>query len=412
MAFRLNWDRGNRQTKGYGNDQPLDPKALREYRIELRKSETGPAVAELFAEGEETRVITDLELEAAGFDPTAFVLWASVEQASTLIPGNPYWHATGIRRKPLLVSSAGAAIFAMHGSSTVEFRSPYEARATFEMAGSSQVSFKSPSTAEATFTMAGSSTVVFAGEAGTAAPDEPTMTSLDRWYDPSDTGERTVTANGIEQLNDKSGNGYHLTPFITNQAPTLSSINGLGAPVFTGGGSGVANDNLRSLSGMAPFSGSDKPATLIMVVQPNTLQFGYLACFGSNATIGTSSDFWGFLVNNSSGAVSLRKWDGTSALNVTSANGALSTSPAIITFVQTGTAATIRVNGVQVASGAQDHGSVAVDRFALGCLQRSNNTDFGSPTRIGEVLLYSAALGTDDLEANEAYLADKWGISI
>lgn len=228
----------------------------------------------------------------------------------------------------------------------------------------------------------------------------PTESSgLVAWYDSSDSATMTLTYNStynedlVTQWGDKSGNGYHL----------VQSGGSPGPRYFSGGRNGRTYYsfpvNRQTALQTSSFSLSTNTVTLLCSGQIS---------WNRTVSIGAST---GGDSNNTNGALLLGFDLGTRYNNaVLFSNG---TSDAWINHVviRDGANWTNRRNGVQTATATSVTTAFAATELAVNVQVNSRNYpgDFGSST-LGEILLYSTALSTDDVVKAERYLAHKWGL--
>ncbi|WDI31583.1 hypothetical protein PUV54_00040 [Hyphococcus flavus] len=102
--------------------------------------------------------------------------------------------------------------------------------------------------------------VLGSGGGGAWSPDDEA--SLLAWYDASDTDSITIdSGSDVSQLNDKSGNGYHLTEATASEMPHtgVETINSLNVLDFDG-------STHRLTNGSFPWA-SNNNITILMVVE-------------------------------------------------------------------------------------------------------------------------------------------------
>lgn len=164
-------------------------------------------------------------------------------------------------------------------------------------------------------------------------------------------------------------------------------------------------DYLRADTLAAPFSGTDKPMTAFAVYQITAGTGGAAWAFGREnaATIGAN-----FMVRNKL-LQAYRRDDAYSAKSFNTANlpdGSFS----IVSFVFSGTAGTIYLNGSVVGTPNTDLdvGALSLDTFGIGH-QRFGAANANILTgNISELIFYNSALSTTDRQTVEAYLTSKW----
>jgi len=243
---------------------------------------------------------------------------------------------------------------------------------------------------------------VFAGEA--LPPFDPlTLPSLNRWYDPSDAATLTSSGGDVSQMNDKSGNNFHISQSDATRRPsTGATINGVAALSFDG-----VDEYLLRNSDLAAFTGEDKPFTAFMVCEPTTLLGQYLFTFNRS----TGGAYQTVLIGGQGPAWMYRKLPNSGSLNQIVVNKTPQLLPSLITAIHTGTVFSLRWNGELIqAATSSNVSSQTVDRFVLGA--HLDNATLGAPFtgKVGEFILCSDDLSAGDIDDAEAYLMNKWGI--
>jgi len=218
---------------------------------------------------------------------------------------------------------------------------------------------------------------------GGPPPTGPPVAGYVAWYDPSDAGSITSSGGAVSQLDDKSGNGRHLTNATGGTQPTTGTRtqNGLNVLDFDG-----TNDQL-SVSGFT-------------LTQPYTVFAVALSDDGADATGQRITD--GQASSTILGKTTANSWNlfaGTGLLGGTVDGGAH-----VHGGVFDGATSTRRVDGAVVASGnggTSSHGGL---RLAIS----NTGTNFWDGW-IAEVVMYPTGLSAGDCSSVEAYLKTKWG---
>jgi hypothetical protein len=229
------------------------------------------------------------------------------------------------------------------------------------------------------------------------------LPSLNRWYDPSDSGTLTVSGSDVSAIADKSGNNFDLGQGTVGRRPqTGGTINGVACLSYDTG------DVLNSAS-ITYFDGTDVPFTLFFVAQTTTTATSkFIVAITSSAT---ATPFYGFGHNSTGPVWRAFKRDDANTPKIIGA-GTPDTNPHLLTFVCNGTTLTTRVDGADVDVGSDFNvGAITVNRFCIGARNADSFLDGFSGT-IGEVIIDETALGSTDIDDCEAYLAAKWGITI
>lgn len=182
----------------------------------------------------------------------------------------------------------------------------------------------------------------------------------------------TLSGSTVTVVADQSGNGYNLANAGAPQYEAVS-WNGYPAVVFDG-----TDDTLKQTTGLANalVGGTDKANYVILAVQPTLVQVDG-SCFMGVGDNASANPFYR-LVRGTGNPWEARKRDAATGAGA----GAGGTSgvlidnrPHIVSLTHTGTAFTIKVDSVIVATGAMDVGDMGtLDVMALACLSR-NGTD-------------------------------------
>lgn len=230
--------------------------------------------------------------------------------------------------------------------------------------------------------------------------DPRTIANLAAWYDFSDSSTLTLDT-GITSVSDKSGNGLTATESTGANQPLLvaSARNGLSAADFDG-----SNDKLTTAS-----------------IADNLTQFtGFVVCRPDSSggaglgRIWTRNDVARSMGINSVNA--FRTWVGASVTVDTANSSFPNGSWAYVRGRWNGDANTngisSAVNGVTTTGANSVVGAAAsVANTALCLGNRSSDGARGFDGLVGEILLYSRALTTDEISLVETALKTKWGFA-
>lgn len=230
---------------------------------------------------------------------------------------------------------------------------------------------------------------------------EPTLLpGLDRWYDFKDESSMTLSTDDITALADKSGNGRNLGGGV---APEKATKDSRVCAYFD------TTTYLRDTSNSNLPNGNDAPFTLIFAAQA-----GVGAANGRPVVFNSSDDgdpYMSFTLN-AAGEMTVNRRDDTRAFDLAATTtGAPDHEAAFVvyTILYTGTAITIRADGVQVYTGAMNTNAINnVDRFTVGGSNQQTSFFVGFEGWIGEIILTDAALTQADYEEAEAYMALRW----
>jgi len=238
------------------------------------------------------------------------------------------------------------------------------------------------------------------------------VSGLQLWLDASDASTITESSGSVSQWDDKSGNGNHVTQGTAANQPTTGTqtINSLNALDFDGGdwllssgNLGVSNSTNFSVFAVAILDSDDK----------------YTTIFGTG-NFGLSQQAAAFQVATNPSISSTRQmatdiWNPAGMVADTSIT--LGTEYVFSYLVHPWSSARsgseFFLNGAN--DGAATYGTVnpfLVDGPAFIGAFGPTLTSSRWNGQIAEVLVYDSALSTADREAVEAYLADKWGITL
>lgn len=218
-----------------------------------------------------------------------------------------------------------------------------------------------------------------AGFTPTEIPD------LYMWYDASDTSTITEVSGKVSQIDDKSGNGFHIVQGSASKQPTTGvyTLNGKNVIYFTIGNVLGTSSNIVQGANFTVFIVSKDVDT----------------------TLGSDNHFfrvglsWGVLYANSLQAKKYAIYNGRGLQSNTPATNDTSA----LTAVFSNSEAQIRRNGVQIASGSSGP-NTATDIFYVGGI---NGVFYG---KIAEIRYYNRVLLPAEIEQNEIDLIMKWGL--
>lgn len=222
------------------------------------------------------------------------------------------------------------------------------------------------------------------------------------WYDPSDTASITDAGGGaVSQINDKSGNGYHATQGTAGRRPITGTqtINSLNALDFDGVVGGTTADTLVLPSGVYTVSSGNNTVFVIAKTDVSTSGnhfmlynsnsgsgFYQLAMGGSNTTLNySSSNAYNFSTSTISGDTNVHVWGG----------------------IRNGTSMRSFYDGVLGPNNTSASNTTTTAAF-IGA------DNFGGQTwdgKVGEIVIFTKALSTQEMNWMGAYLAYKWGFT-
>lgn len=227
---------------------------------------------------------------------------------------------------------------------------------------------------------------------GGVTPSTPPVPGYFAWYDPSDVSTLTVpVSNHVSQMNDKSGNGYHVSQAADANRPltgtrTLNGLNVLEAlPVIT------------FLS-----------AGLLTPVQPQPLT---VFAVGKSDTAGAANRQ---LVGAFGGAPAIyqenAEWKIYAGSPIANPPPTVDTNSHTFTGIFNGITSNMYVDGVLQPFSSNNVGGSGLNPganqyIALGC----DNSGSAWDGSMGEVIYYPGAISNPNRLLVEAYLKAKWG---
>ena len=217
------------------------------------------------------------------------------------------------------------------------------------------------------------------------------LPDLDLWLDANDTSSVSHSSGVVSQWNDKSGNGFHLTPSASGTGPTTGtvSLNSLNTIDFDGSNDRMKNDLLPLGSPISIFlvaTGSTNGYRRIL----DGISDGYVFVGNGNSN------------NNLATFFGAGSW---SDVNTNSPTGSLA-SATLIGLTNDGTTGTPYHNGVaqNTKNGAMGNGTIGLSVGASG-----GGAQFWDGS-VGEVFILNAVLSSASRQKLEGYLANKWGL--
>lgn len=231
-----------------------------------------------------------------------------------------------------------------------------------------------------------------------------------RWLDPSD--ESTVTTDGsfVTQLDDKSGNDYHVTQGVASSRGRTNTLNGLGAIDFAFADGLTAGDDLGGFDFYYFFS----------VFEANNTGFQVIQNIGD---IATSFVACGIAYRNT-GQGRQTVWDGGNSRFI---SPTYSTGVTYIDSVSTDLAPDTvewRTNGADLTLSSFTTGASSISAgHSYGCSYNSANASIGftansvlSNGKMGESVIVGRMSGNEmtaaEIQQVEQYLAAKWGVTL
>lgn len=229
------------------------------------------------------------------------------------------------------------------------------------------------------------------------------ISGLVGWWDASDTATITASSGSVSQLDDKSGNGYHLTQATGVKQPTTGTrtINSLNALDFVSASSpSLKRTGISSVGGNAH--------TFFAVARADSAgAVPYMRVLTLNTTGGNDYDnatSISAILRTNTNAEFCSYYNNAQRQTVAGADDAAH----IVAVVRNGDTITGWVDG---GSGTSATGlgttALAINQIWMGNYPIENA---GWDGIIGEVIWYNSALGTTDRESVRDYLNSKWAV--
>lgn len=218
--------------------------------------------------------------------------------------------------------------------------------------------------------------------AASTAFDPRQIAGLGLWLDAADTSTVTLNAGNVSEWRDKSGEGRHASQSNSGNRPSLTTMNSLDSLLFDGSSDSLLTESFALA----------QPLTIFAVSQH-----------------GGGDDGTGFLFDGGGGertaiyrasAGNWRFYAGSESADIAASDAA----PSITCAVFNGASSLFRLNGTQVSS--NNTGSQGVDDGLV--IGSADGSVACWPGKISEIIVYSGAKTTGEIEQTEAYLSAKW----
>lgn len=222
----------------------------------------------------------------------------------------------------------------------------------------------------------------------------PYLEGIQLWLDASDASTITQSSGSVSQWNDKSGNNRDVVQASASQQPTYNAD---GYIVLDG-----TDDELEVVDGTVA---SDQYSIFGVINNQTTNTDANVAWFSTSG--GGNPDIWCTARSNAGIGTAVQLTTGnTSVLRAGSKNTNL------LVGHYSGTTSNniyVRVNGAQTTGSVNtEPNAQAATGLVIG--RQKNTRNFGG--NIHEVLMYNRKLTDTEVAQVEAYLANKWGVSI
>jgi hypothetical protein len=228
------------------------------------------------------------------------------------------------------------------------------------------------------------------------------ISSLQIWFDMADPLYYAISGSTITALTDKSGAGNSATTI--GGSPRISSFASLSTAI-------LFNGTNTFFSGPYVNRSSQLTAFVVGTMGGTTQINARLFSIGvSNANDYSSASFGGIYRESANAKIGFVRTGGLTSVDV-----AFDT-PFILCKTFTGTSYSTILNGGTASGSLAFSGNFSTSRFGFG--RDAGNVDGSAPNfsyaywggRVGEVLVYNAALPLTDRQTVEGYLAWKWGL--
>ncbi len=244
--------------------------------------------------------------------------------------------------------------------------------------------------------LANSSTVILAPQ---------TISGLQLWLDGEDASTITVTGGRVEQWDDKSGNGNHVSQSNPGQRPTVSTVAGLNALLF------VSIDLMNRAANT--YTGLGGPIVSIFAVyQKEFVEPADSAPSIINIANGALTAQWGLRGNNIGTVLGAFGDDFVNDVAVIPSPETGADDYFLVSAEINDTTGNITTYLNGVASGTDTGITITVDTTAedlvVGGL-RNSSTFVG---HLAEICVYDESLTDEDRQTLEQYFKDKWSVPV
>jgi hypothetical protein len=218
------------------------------------------------------------------------------------------------------------------------------------------------------------------------------------WFDASDSGTITESANAVSNWDDQSPEYEPVVMANGAEQPLINqhTINSLQTITFDG-----TNDVLKAATNV--FGATVEKASIFYVAKSlNVTNAG--GVFNLSAS-GVSGDYWYGLCPYSDGKLYFDNGTTGAGDRISATSGFSNNDVDMVSFAVGTNLQEIRVNGVQVASDATSTSCATAGGIWLG----EGNNGSHQNCALGEVIIVAGDVSTTDRQIIEGYLAHKWG---
>lgn len=227
------------------------------------------------------------------------------------------------------------------------------------------------------------------------------LSGLVAWYDASNSGSIHDTSGSVDQWDDLSGNGNHQTASGTARPTTgASTINSLNVLTFDGG------TDTMSCALASNITGANHTAAGVIVMDGSVNYAEWISVYQTGSADWNSATSWVPAARDTASSTDLRTYSNGSRRGVITTSGLSSVH--VVIAISDGTNGQIYVDGTGGTAESWTTPSLNADILRIGAGNEGGVVNRW-PGRIAEVVYCTAALGTTDRNALEAYLKAKWG---
>lgn len=238
----------------------------------------------------------------------------------------------------------------------------------------------------------------------TGSAFSPLQYSPALWFDASDASTISESGGAVSQWDDKSGNGRDAVQASGGAQPTTNSVT-------IGGKNALSFDGADYLT-IPDFSYTLTGQTIFVVAQTSLTTEQHL--FTHYDTGGNQRGWTLFASSGSNLLAHGVSTDGTSGalVNVTSTPTTIGSNDRVLATRWAASDTDIYLDGTAATTGGAGAASMynSTAALAIGARFIGGSAATFLTGKVGEVLLYDAALSDDDLAAVNSYLTSKWGI--
>jgi hypothetical protein len=231
-----------------------------------------------------------------------------------------------------------------------------------------------------------------------------TLSGLVAWFDASVASSITLSGSKVTQWDDLTGRGNHVVQDTDANRPDLvaGAINGKDAILFDDLSSHyLTKDDWTEITGF--------PLTVVAAFRTDEMTAGAVVAIGNMSSF---NDYFA-LINATSNNNTMIWRNQQAAATAIGGNGVITVGQtAVSTGIETSNVSrTIFVDGSEGTPNTDPSTPVGIDSFSIGSVPRLTRIEYWSG-HICEVLIFNEALTAANRQLAEAYLANKWGVTL